>query len=85
MFKFVPCVNDKSYLLIIVVAATHDTWYQNDAGGLKTSRRWLSEATPSDYEMGVKAADTPAGAQDFMPRCLPGCDASGIVAIKKCY
>jgi len=48
---------------IIVVAATHDTSYQNDAGGIKASRRWLSEATPSGYEMGVKAAGTPAGAQ----------------------
>ena len=48
---------------LIVVAATHDTSYQNDAGGIKASRRWLSEATPSGYEMGVKAAGTPAGAQ----------------------
>jgi len=30
----------------IVVAATHDTSYQNDAGGIKASSRWLSEATP---------------------------------------
>ena len=29
-----------------VVAATHDTSYQNDAGGIKASSRWLSEATP---------------------------------------
>ena len=29
-----------------VDAATHDTSYQNDAGGIKASRRWLSEATP---------------------------------------
>jgi hypothetical protein len=55
----------------IVVAATHDTSYQNDAGGIKASSRWLSEATPSGYEMGVKAAGTPAGVQDLMPRCRP--------------
>ena len=30
----------------IVVAATHDTSYENDAGGIKASSRWLSEATP---------------------------------------
>ena len=48
-------------LYIIVVAATHDTSYENDAGGIKASRRWLSEATPSGYEMGVKAAGTPSG------------------------
>ncbi len=64
--------------------------YGSEGGGGETlptpiSSRWLSAATPSCYEMGVKAADTPAGAQDFMPRCRPGCDASGIVAIKKCY
>jgi len=29
-----------------VVAATHDTSYRNDAGGIKASSRWLSEATP---------------------------------------
>ena len=57
--------------ITIVVAATHDTSYQNDAGGIKTSSRWLSEATPSGYEMGVKAAGTPAGVQDLMPRCRP--------------
>ena len=50
----------------IVVAATHDKSYQNDAGGIKASRRWLSEATPSADEMGVKAAGTPAGVQDLM-------------------
>ena len=55
----------------IVVAATHDTSYRNDAGGIKSSRRWLSEATPSGYEMGVKAAGTPAGVQDLMLRCRP--------------
>ncbi len=57
--------------ITIVVAATHDTSYQNDAGGIKTSSRWLSEATPSGYEMGVKAAGTPAGVQDLMPSCRP--------------
>jgi hypothetical protein len=31
----------------------------------------LSEATPSGYEMGLKAAGTPAGVQDLMPRCRP--------------
>ena len=83
----------------IVVAATHDTSHQNDAGGIKASRRWLSEATPSGYEMGVKAAGTPAGVQDLMPHLSSGGvvaetllnhrllapDASGIVAIKKCH
>ena len=47
--------------------------------------------------MGVKAAGTPAGVQDLMPRCRPVVssltllnhrlvvpDASGIVFIKKC-
>ena len=34
------------YKSFIVVAATHDTSYQNDAGGIKASSRWLSEATP---------------------------------------
>ena len=33
-------------LMSIVVAATHDTSYQNDPGGIKASSRWLSEATP---------------------------------------
>jgi hypothetical protein len=82
----------------VVVAATHDTSYQNDAGGIKTSRRWLSEATPSGYEMGVIAAGTPAGAQaayvasssgGVVARApqppATGCDASAIVAIKKCH
>ncbi len=55
----------------IIAAATHDTSYQNDAGGVKPSRRWLSEATPSGYEMGVKAAGTPVGVQDLMPSCRP--------------
>ncbi len=31
---------------LIVVAVTHDTSFQNDAGGIKASSRWLSEATP---------------------------------------
>ena len=85
-------------LYIIVVAATHDTSYENDAGGIKASRRWLSEATPSGYEMGVKAAGTPAGVQDLMSRCRPvvsllgllnhrllAPDASDIDSIKKCH
>ena len=50
-------------MTLIVVAATHDTSYQNNVAGIKSSRRWLSEATPSGYEMGVNAAGTPAGAQ----------------------
>jgi hypothetical protein len=37
---------------IIVVAATHITWYQNDAGGIKASSRWLSEATPPVMKWG---------------------------------
>ena len=75
--------------------------YGSEGGGGETlptpiSRRWLSEATPPGYEMGVKAAGTPAGVQDLMPRCRPvvsslgllnhwlqAPDASGIVAIKK--
>ena len=84
--------------ITIVVAATHDTSYQNDAGGIKTSSRWLSEATPSGYEMGVKASGTPAGVQELLvvsssggvvaraPQPpATGFDASGIVAIKKCH
>ena len=55
----------------IVVAATHNTLYQSDAGGIKASSRWLSEATASGYEMGVKAAGTPAGVQDLMSRFRP--------------
>ena len=35
----------------IVVAATHDTSYQNDAGGIKASSRWLGEATPSGHDV----------------------------------
>ncbi|RLS25414.1 MAG: hypothetical protein DWH73_02025 [Planctomycetota bacterium] len=79
----------------LVVAATHDTSYQNDAEGNNASSRWLSEATPSGHEMGVKAAGTPAGGPDLMPRCRPlvsslgllnhrllSPDASGIVSIK---
>ncbi|MCY2934002.1 MAG: hypothetical protein NT172_07540 [Planctomycetota bacterium] len=31
----------------------------------------MSEATPSGYEMGVKAAGTLAGVQDFMSSCRP--------------
>ena len=82
----------------IIAAATHDTSYQNDAGGVKPSRRWLSEATPSGYEMGVKAAGAPAGVRaayaalssggvvaDAPQPPATGCDASGIVAIKKCH
>ena len=82
----------------ILVAAMHDTLHQNDAGGIKASRRCLSEATPSGDEMGVKAACTPAGVQDLMSRRRPvvssltllkhrllAPDASGIVAIKKCH
>ncbi len=37
--------------MIFFVAATHDTSYQNDAGGIKSSSRWLSEATPSGHEV----------------------------------
>ncbi len=40
-------------------------------GGIKVSSRWLSEATPSGYEMGVKAGGTLAGVQDLMLRCRP--------------
>ncbi|RLT11016.1 MAG: hypothetical protein DWI24_07880, partial [Planctomycetota bacterium] len=70
----------------------------NDAGGIKTSSRWLSEATPSGYEMRVKAAGTPAGVQELLvvlssggvvadaPQPpAKGCDASGIDSIKKCH
>ncbi len=50
--------------------------YGSEGGGGETlptpiSSRWLSEATPSGYEMGVKAAGTPVGVQDLMPRCRP--------------
>ncbi|MEI7920992.1 MAG: hypothetical protein WCJ40_03710, partial [Planctomycetota bacterium] len=83
----------------IVVAARHDTLYRNDAGGIKSSRRWLSEATPSGYEMGVKAAGTPSGgktlcrvvvsggvvAETLLNHRLQAPDASGIVAIKKSH
>ncbi|MEI7923729.1 MAG: hypothetical protein WCJ40_17605, partial [Planctomycetota bacterium] len=50
--------------------------YQNDAGGIKTSRRWLSEATPSGYEMGVKAAGTPSGGKTLCRVVVSG----GVVA-----
>ena len=77
--------------------------YGSEGGGGETlptpiSSRWLSEATPSGYEMGVKAAGTPAGVQDLMSRLRPvvssltllnhrllAPDASGIVLIKKCH
>ena len=49
----------------IVVAATHDTSYQNDPGGIKASSRWLSEATPPVIRSKKKAAGTPAGGQDL--------------------
>ena len=50
--------------------------YGSEGGGGETlptpmSSRWLSEATASGYEMGVKAAGTPAGVQDLMLRCRP--------------
>jgi hypothetical protein len=58
----------------------------------------VERSDTTGYEMGIKAAGTPAGVQDLMPRCRPvvpsltllktpatGCDASGIVAIKKCH
>jgi len=50
--------------------------YGSEGGGGETlptpiSSRWLSEAAPSGYEMGVKAAGTPAGVQDLMSRCRP--------------
>ena len=41
---FIKSINRKPEF--IVVSATHDTSYQNDAGGIKASSRWLSEATP---------------------------------------
>jgi hypothetical protein len=55
----------------VVVAATHDTSYQNDAGGIKASRPVVERSDTTGYEMGVKAAGTPAGVQDLMPRCRP--------------
>ena len=36
----------------ILVAAMHDTLHQNDAGGIKASSRWLSEATPPAMRWG---------------------------------
>ena len=68
-------------------------------GGIKVSSRWLSEATPSGYEMGVKAAGTPAGvqaayaalssgglvAETLLNHRLLAPDASGTVLIKKCH
>jgi len=31
----------------------------------------VERSDTTGYEMGVKAAGTPAGVQDFMPRCRP--------------
>ncbi len=73
--------------------------YGSEGGGGETlptpiSRRWWSEATPSDYEMGVKAAGTPAGYAASCPvvssltllnHRLLAPDASSIVLIKKCH
>ncbi len=77
--------------------------YGSEGGGGETlptpiSRRWWSEATPSDYEMGVKAAGTPAGVPDLVPRRRPvvsslrllnhrllAPDASSIVLIKNSH
>ena len=58
--------------------------YGSEGGGGETlptpiSSRWLSEATPSGYEMGVKAAGTPAGVQDLMPRCRPVVSSLGLL------
>ena len=55
--------------------------YGSEGGGGETlptpiSRRWWSEATPSDYEMGVKAAGTPAEVPDLLSLCSSG----GVVA-----
>ena len=50
----------------IAVAAKHDTSYQNDAGGIKASSRWLSEATPPVIRS-KKVAGTPArGARPYV-------------------
>ena len=54
----------------IAVAAKHDTSYQNDAGGIKASSRWLSEATPPVIRS-KKAAGTPAGVLERMSRRRP--------------
>ena len=69
----VPSQEAKSFQPTItkVVAATHDTSYQNDAGGIKASSRWLSEATPPVIRSKKKAAGTPAGVQDLMSRRRP--------------
>ena len=93
---FVTIVNSGIYYdKVIVVAATHNKSYQNDH---KASSWSLSEATPSGYEMWVKAAGTLAGVQEMLvvsssggvvaraPQPpATGFDASGIVAIKKCH
>ncbi|RLS25576.1 MAG: hypothetical protein DWH73_01800 [Planctomycetota bacterium] len=39
----------------------------------------MSEATPSGYEMGVKAVGTLAGVQDLMPRCRPVVSSLGLL------
>ena len=87
----VPSQEAKSFQPTItkVVAATHDTSYQNDAGGIKSSSRWLSEATPSGFVSVKRLAPRP-GCKSFFASCsggvvacapqppASGCDASGI-------
>ena len=84
-------------IICIVVAATHDTSYQHDAGGISASSRWLRSV--SDDTTGRRRdirSCTPAGvpAPFFRPHdrwcrfAQPPAtrfDASGIVLIKKCH
>ena len=55
----------------IVVAATHDTSYQNDAGGITDCSRWLSEATPSGFVSVKRLAPRP-GCKSFFASCSGG-------------
>jgi len=52
----------------IVVAAAHDTSYQNDAGGIKASSRWLSEATPPVMRSKKKLLAPRPGCKSFLHR-----------------
>ena len=51
--------------IAINVAATHDTLYQNDAGGIKASSRWLSEATPQVMDGGKSFWHPGRGARPY--------------------
>jgi len=53
----------------MVVAATRDASYQNPDASNRLAMVERSDSTA--YEMGVKAAGTPAGVQDLMSFCRP--------------